>query len=494
MLQVVFLLGIASAGDPPVHPPPGYSTDAIIESLRSIEFSPGDFQELWWKYYDSRQEIRASESHKWAAEVDSILSAAVTTGSVASVRALLRLEYPDDLSRRPIFSPSRGLYKVVRSTDMEEADGARMARVLVENGAVPTMFADSKSSKYSRMTCIEIAVRNRRPLVVQALLQDPSPLNFAVLEEMSEKDHDARRGIEIYRSRIIRETIEAKRRAKLHGIISVRGGKGGRTNEESIAVEKIIAMLQEAHVFVFAERYLQSLAMLVVYLVFVFLLVHFLYDLRVKRVPVNSKLMIPISEGSGNSATLDAIAKGCACFASGLPTSNVFETLAGGLACIGSIVHCEIYTKRTDLSTAIVLTVLLQSMITLSCYYAYAPRVNDQQYAETEPLLYRIMFYPKGKDVSAAVMNGAMYVIASSLTFLVMFSVLTPLQAMYFCPGDAVSDTYGFEGSLTRVLTTVWDLLIFFVLTLRTYRAMETVVVFDLVGRLLKPNEETPDD
>ncbi len=489
----LFLLGIAFAGGSKIEHRVQYTPTMVIEAMRASNFDDVGFRQLWWKYFDSRKEMRKSHSEEWDKEVDYILQAAVREGSVASVRVILGFEYPSDPTHRNIFDPSRGLYKVVRAWDMDETKAAHTARVLIEFGAVPTMVGLTDNEEYSNLTCIEIAIRSRKPLVVQALLQDPSPLDFDVLEELGERDMATKRGIEVYRTRVIREIIAAKRSEKLNGIIYVRGPESNAHNSKE--VRKIIAMFQDARVFIFAERYIQSLACWVVYLMFVFLLADFLYQLRVKRVPVNSKLMIPIPS-TEKGVSFEMLVSGSACLASGIPTSNLFETLSLGLASIGAIFWCEHYCYRTDLSTTLVLTIIVQSLLTLASYYAYAPRSNphDDALFDEEPPLYRVMFYPHGKDMSAAVLNCAMYIIACSSTFMLLFSVLNPVQAMYFCPGESISDTYGFEGSLTRIVATLWDILIFFILSLRIYRTVETVVVFDLIGHLLKPRTEYPEE
>jgi AcrR family transcriptional regulator len=101
------------------------------------------------------------------------------------------------------------------------------------------------------------------------------------------------------------------------------------------------------------------------------------------------------------------------------------------------------------------------------------------EFAVSCPHLYRVMFYPKSRDFGLALTNTSIYLLGCSVTFLLMFTALDPLNKMYTYSRDlSISDTYGLSRSLTRAVAVMWDIIIFFVITLRIYRIVDTANVY----------------
>ena len=175
---------------------------------------------------------------------------------------------------------------------------------------------------------------------------------------------------------------------------------------------------------------------------------------------------------------------------SSVPTSNLFECIGLGLASFGCVVWSQIFTGRSDVALVLTISIVSQSLITLAAYYYFAPtndnEDSDKYEDEIDPSshLYRVMFYPKSRDVSMALTNCAMFLLASTVSFMILYSALDPVHRMYTdCPGASISETYGHNQTLTRVLAMCWDVNIFYCICLRIYRVIDTVSVYGMLAK-----------
>jgi hypothetical protein len=429
------------------------TSDTIERYMSSETFTKSDFVELWKKFEEANQ-----SAPDWRNQKNAILKHTITFGSPDRFRALVQIE-ENSSNRSLAFDPTAALYSVITDASVADEPKAKMIRVCLELGALPTL-------SHEDTTAAEILLQQNKASLLTVLLNDPSPIHYAVLEEMTKRDAKIQRGIEVYRTRLIREM----------------------NGKKDVSVDVRTAILN-SHYYDFADHYLQSEMYLVGFLVVVVMLIQFLYQLRIKRIPINSKLMIPRNVGEPN-IWWPALQYALSTVTTSLPTSNLFECIGLAIATFGGIVWSEVYTGRRDVAITISVAVVAQSLWTVTAYYLYAPTNDtddsDKYEEEIDPSshLYRVMFYPKSKDVSLALTNTAIYLLACSVSVMILFVALDPLNKMYTSSHDlSISDTYGLNRSLTRAVAIAWDSIIFFVISLRVYRAIDTVNVFFALRR-----------
>lgn len=224
-----------------------------------------------------------------------------------------------------------------------------------------------------------------------------------------------------------------------------------------------------------------------------------MYHVRVKRVPEPDVLLMP-----RETSWWAFLYYTTSTLFTGVPRGTPFEFLGYGLATGGSIFWSQLWTGRKDLALVLLLAVLLQTFFTILFYITYAPTVAEDVRLNGLPpegQLHRVMHYAKRKDMTRAINKTLQYLVACSLSFYLLMCVLDPMQKMYSCPSAAISDTYGFDYSLSRTVTMTWDVVIFFMLSLRLYRVIDTIIVLDLAHKCLQgvaeqgkeaptPNEE----
>jgi hypothetical protein len=332
----------------------------------------------------------------------------------------------------------------------------------------------TKNDKYKKLTPVEIALRSRRPVVVEALFEDPSPISYESLEELMKDHPDMRWKVDRFRTKLARESLTLARFAE-------------DRNDDSGA--KMLEIVTEGKIFVFAQEYLNNLSLMVVYLTAVLLLISLLYQLRIKQSPNPEVLMTPREEDT----LWTLLRMGVSTVTTSIPTSNWFEIFGYGFALGGGMVWSQVFTSRNDLGLCLALVTIIQSMLTLICYISYAPMASpgDDIYSRT---VHKIMFYPKKSDWNRAVVRTAYYAVACGFTFYVLFHALDPLKKMYFCPSKAISDTYGFDFTVTRTVALMWDVIIFFSFALRVFRTMDTVIAFDLFKRVTSDSDNISQD
>ena len=449
-------------------PRPAIDAAAIVNGFGSPEFDPDQFKRSWAEFYDTQAAIREADANAWSRTVDSVLVGAVLSNSSTVLQAVLEVKVPGS-NTVPMFNVNRALYKATKTRRLSDDNAAKMVRVALNFGASPFMTGIMKGP-YANLTAVEIAVIRRKPLLVEAFLSPPSPASFEALEEQIQLHPELQREIEIKRTRLARTYSPIKR----------------DTRKDDSPARTLKAML-DGGVFVFAQSYLASLLLLIAYLTFVVTLMSFLFQLRVKQVP-NAEVLLTPREDANWWGLLYTVTS---TITTTVPTSNPLEIVGFGLAWFGGVVWSQLWTKRSDLGLCLTLVALAQSMLTLVCYLSYAPSVRDQPGLGSGKSVDKIMMYPKQADWSRAIINSAYYVASCGLTYFILFGALDPVRRMYSCPTPSVSDTYGFEFTLTRTVATMWDILIFFSFALRVYRAIMTVVAFDLFARLTAKNPVT---
>jgi hypothetical protein len=450
----------------------------LLDFMESSQFDPNEFTSMWGKFYARQYKKVAVHGPKWEKKLDMILKGAVATSLPIVLRTVLEIEYPGIVSK-PVFNPNRALFYVSTSTDVEEEQMSKMARLLMEYGATPMLIGVSKDPEYAEMTVVEIAIRHQRPMILEAFLEEPSPISFDTLEAMSINSKDARRGVEVFRTRVVRATLDMVRESNQQRTLVQRGAKA----EESPA-QKVLRVLVNTNVLIFSERYLRIATWILMYLVFVFLLIFFLFQLRVKRIPNPEILMTPWDDAwwSVLLYSMNTILTSC-------PQATIFEQIGYGLATVGSILWSQLWTGRRDIALSLLVLIVLQTFFTMSCYTAFAPKISefnslgDSIWQDGGPL-HKIMYYGRSKDRDRAVNRSLMYLLSCSASFFILLHFLDPRHKMYLCPTLSVSDTYGFDYSLSRTVAVMWDIVIFFSFTLRIFRMIDTVIVFDLPGKL----------
>jgi hypothetical protein len=364
--------------------------------------------------------------------------------------------------------PNDSLILAVSAPALDEVSAAKQVRAAIEKGASPT-----KTSDKTKATPLEIALIQRRPMVLQALFEAPSPISAKALEEFVEANPGHRRQVEKFRTKVARNVFAISKHAE---------------NRSDDSGSKMLEVISEAKILSFAEDYLNSLSMMIVYTMIVLVLVLLLYQLRIKQVPHPEVLLTPREED-----TLWVLVRMVlSTLTTSIPTSNWFEVLGYGLALVGGVVWSEIFTNRSDLSLCLVLISIIQSLLTLSCYLNYAPLIDplELSYSRT---VHKLMYYPKKSDWNRAVIRCSYYIVACTLTFYLFFFALDPVRQMFDCPTKSISDTYGFEFSLTRTVAVMWDMLVFFSFALRSFRVMDTFIAFDLVKRMLISDRKQED-
>lgn len=465
----------------------------VLEYMNSKSFEPHDFQLMWDHWFSRQVRDNTNQGEKWLKKLDKVLYSAVTSNSPLVFRTVLELEYPG-MRRTRIFNPNRALFMVVKSSSVNEEAAAKMARLLMEYGGNPLLLGTTRDPELAKLTIIEITIRRKKPLVLNAFLAPPSPISFDVLEEMTKINDDTRRRVDLFRTRVVRELHTILREEKLQRGVKYRGGR-----DEAGAAERMMDVLVDDRILIFAERYLTMYSWFISYFLFVFLTMFFMYHVRVKRVPEPDVLLMP-RETSWWAFLYYTTSTLC----TGVPRGTPFEFVGYGLATGGSILWCQLWTFRIDLALVLLLAVLVQTSFTLLFYITYAPTVAEDVRLNGLPpegQLHRVMHYAKRKDMTRAINKTLQCLVACSLSFYLLLCVLDPVQKMYSCPSAAISDTYGFAYSLSRTVTMTWDVVVFFMLSLRLYRVIDTVIVLDLARKCFQgvagqgqeavtPNEE----
>jgi hypothetical protein len=331
---------------------------------------------------------------------------------------------------------------------LDEVELARKVRQSIEKGANPLTHLPPNMDK----TLIEVAIIENKPLIVEALFEPPSPISCEALEERIEFDRvDARRIVDIFRTRIARLSLRSSQ-----NIIDVTSGESVR-------------------IFKFADEYIGELSLMILYLMMVFLLVLFLYNLRIKQFPYPDNLMSP---KDSSDTWLGYLRMSISTLATSVPVTNIFETIGYGLGLVGGIIWSYMYTNRKDVGLLLILISVCQSIFTLTCYLRFAPSESSTYAASIQK---QVMMYPKKTDWNRATIQSCCYLLSCSASYFILMIGLNPVHRMYDCPSRAVSDTYGFDYSLTRCVSTMWDIMIFFTVSLRIFRILDTIIVFELL-------------
>ena len=352
--------------------------------------------------------------------------------------------------------PNLDLVRVAESPPgSDERESAKLVRSSVERGGSPLFHVPN-----SKRTILEVFIAQKRSLIVEALFEPPSPIGYDALEERIEFNptRESRR-VDKLRTKIARQAI-----ASLDN--------------------RVWEVLSDNRIFVFAQDYIGELSLLMLYLTVVVLLVHFLYQLRIKQLPNPDVLLSPREETSW--WTLLSIS--LSTLFSSLPTSSVFEIIGYGLSLVGGIVWSQLWTNRTDVALLLTIAAVAQTIFTLVCYICYAPMASagEESFLLIQPpRLQRVMMYPKKSDWNRATVRSCVYLLACFSSFFVLINGLDPVRRMYDCPTPTVGDTYGFDYSVTRSVAVIWDIQIYFVLALRFFRFLDTVSAFELINRLL---------
>ena len=463
---------------------------SFVKFLQSNEFDPKEVDEKWDKYYEDNYSINLADPHTWERSMDYILNLALLTNSTSVLRSMLDLTYPM-VGRVPIFNPDRALFLVAYHTKIDEEAAGRMARILMEYGANPMKLAHTKNPLLNGLTVVEIAIRHESPTVLQAFLSSPSPLYYETLEAMADSSKNMRRGIEIYRTTVVREALDVYER------VSMSRSVNSRTDMHDLGrLESIVQVLKNEKFFVFASLYLNQLIYFLYFIIFISLFVQFLFNLRVKRVPIDSELTLPRKTfNDNNGLVVWQFGKHfISTLVSTVPTASFSKCSVYGIVTMGSVVWSTFFTGRSDISAVLVLFIILQSLFTLMCYYTYAPIsvLNDDTVEDFR--VARVMFYPKWKDWSRAVGKSTLFLTSCCVSTVVLFKILDPITRMYWCPAISISDTYGFAWTWMRIFAICWDILIFFTLTFRIQTCVETILVYNLFDKLTSEDKSAADE
>lgn len=450
-------------------------TQDLSKLLMSSVFNPEEFNRMWSEYYARQKSENRINTDAWVPKLDRILASAVMSNNSLALETVLDLSITGVDS---VFDPNRALFMVSMAKNVDDEAAAKMARLLMEYGASPMMTGLTADPEMAQMTPVEIVIRQRKPKVLEAFLQDPSPVSYESLEQLSEYGPRIRRGIEIFRTLVVRQISRIRQEDELHG----------REEADSKKADSMRATLFDQNFYLFAQRYLEMLSIFLVYLVVIALMIVFLYHTRIKQVPHPETLMRPRDEGSLLSYLhiLFSISLTSA------PGGTMMEMFAHGTALAGSLIWSHIWTDREDIVLSLVLATVLQSLVTGVCYMSFAPTGSrDIELAELqERPVFKLMFYPRSADLHRAVSVAGNYLVSCAMTMLLLYGILRPVKRMYFCPTTSVSDTYGFPYSLTRAVAFTWDVIIFFVMSFRVYRLIDTLVVYKLVQRIWHSSEE----
>ena len=418
----------------------------VIAFLKSPEFKREDFEDLFRRYYQTNRNDKT---------IYSFVQTSISLGDILKFRSVVEFRV-NQFNDHLLFDPTGVLYMVISVNSPEDRIRAQMIRATLDLGANPLWVSNNR-------TAAEILIGNNKPLLLRALLESPSPVsgdafNVGALSRTSDP--------ELYRTKLIRQAM--------------------RVDKDS---NQLGDVLKDTHYYTFVDRYLTKEVILLGFTLIVFSIIFFLYQLRIKRVPINSKLMIPRLVGNRNP-WWSFLTYSVATLLSSVPTSNLFECIGLGLASFGCVVWSQIFTGRSDVALVLTISIVSQSLITLAAYYYFAPtndnEDSDKYEDEIDPSshLYRVMFYPKSRDVSMALTNCAMFLLASTVSFMILYSALDPVHRMYTdCPGASISETYGHNQTLTRVLAMCWDVNIFYCICLRIYRVIDTVSVYGMLAK-----------
>ena len=428
--------------------------DSLVRYIKSADYNRDDFPLIFWKFYNSDSHSKGQNSGTFEQTLYSLVEPTLASKDAERFRSLVQIRTNSDTNQL-IYDPTKVLYNLVDKDGYDDVFVAKLIRITLGLGANPL-------HKEHNQTAGEILISRNKPILLGALLENPSPVSGDVFNQGSHSGTDP----EIYRTNLIRQALLVD--------------KGSNALSD---------VLKNAHYYTFVDRYLTKEVILIGFTMVVFTMIFFLYQLRIKRVPINSKLMIPRMVANRNPWWL-FLTYSLSTLLSSVPTSNLFESIGLGLGSFGGVIWSYMFTGRTDVALVIILSIVVQTTVTLAAYYFFAP-TNDSEDSdkfeeEIDPSshLYRVMFYPKSRDISQALTNCAIYLLANTVSFMVLFSALDPVHQMYTdCPGVSISDTYGQQQSLTRSVAITWDVVIFYCISLRVYRVLDTVNVYGLLAR-----------
>ena len=432
----------------------------MVRRFSLPDFDPDRFKRSWSHFYEDQAGIREDDPVRWRSEIDAVVVGAILSNSSTALRAVLEIRVPGT-DNIPMFSANRALVKAAKSHRVSDDAAAKLVRVALEFGASPFQKGIVKGKRFADLTAVEIAIMRRKRLTVEALLSAPSPASSESLAELVQLHPELQRGVEVFRTRLARSYSPVK--------VSTRREESG---------PKTFKAMLDGGVYTFAESYLSALLMLLAYLTFVVTLMSLMFQLRVKQVPNPEILLTARQDPTWWGLLYVTIST----IATTVPVSNPLEIAGLGLAWLGGVLWSQLRTNRIDLALLLILAGLGQTFLTVTCYLSFAPLASLDSASGKH--VDKLMTYPKEADWNRVIANSAYLVGACSVAYFVLFVGLQPVTRMYACHTASVSDTYGFEFSLTRTVATIWDVLIFFSLALRVYRTFTTVAAFDLIGRI----------
>jgi hypothetical protein len=422
----------------------------VVALLGSTEFKRDEFEDLLQRLYVSNRQVIQNDNSLY-----SLVDTSIRSADILKFRSVIEFRTGHPVGQL-LFDPTRVLYMVISANSPDDRTLAKMIRATLDVGANPLWISNNR-------TAAEIVIDGNRPILLHALLEAPSPVSG---DAFNSGIYARTTDPEVYRTKVIRQAIVKDKDTHQLGVV-----------------------LKAAHYYTFVDRYLTKEVILLGFTLAVFSIIFFLYQLRIKRVPINSKLMIPRLVGNRNPWWL-FLTYSVATLLSSVPTSNLFECIGLGLASFGCVVWSQLFTGRTDVALVLTISIVSQSILTIAAYYYFAPtndsEESDKYEDEIDPSshLYRVMFYPKSRDVSLALTNCAMFLLASTVSFMILYSALDPVHRMYTdCPGASISETYGLNQTLTRVVAMSWDVNIFYCICLRIYRVIDTVNVYGMLAK-----------
>ena len=477
-------LGFAAVPETGIESPPVKTKD-LTHFLLSSTFDPVEFNRLWSEYHKRQESKPSSQVQELQRKRDLILEAAVASNNPLALETVLGLSIA---GVGPVFDPNRAFFLVASTHEVGDDAVSKIARVLIEYGGSPMKTGVTEDAEFVDMTPVEIAILKRKPKVLQAFLADPSPVSYESLEQLSNYGPQIRRGVELFRTAIVRMMHPLREESRLHKV-----NLGQSAGDESL--DKMHQVLVEENFFVFASRYIDMLLMFLVYLVVIALVIIFIYHLRIKQVPHPETLMKPREEASFSSF----IYVSASIVFTASPGSTLLEMLAYGIGLGGSVAWSLIWTRREDVALALFLAVFVQTVITETFYLSFAPKLSSEtELADLQARpVHKLMFYPRGSDWNRAVLVTGNYLVSCALSMLILYSTLKPIERMYSCPTISISDTYGFPYSLTRTVAFTWDIIIFFMMSIRVYRVIDTFAVFNMskiVGEYFNPPPSNEDE
>lgn len=447
----------------------------LTSFLLSPSFDPQKFNQMWLEYHGKHVKLKFSQPHEWKHKLDRIMEAAVASNNPLCLETVLGLSINELDS---VFDPNTALFRVLTSRNLDEMSGSQMARILVEFGASPLMTGLTNDPEMARLTSVELSILLRKPKVLEAFLGDPSPISYKSLEQLANDSPRVKRGIEVFRTAIVRTMRLITLEERLNTLQA--NENIGETNVESM--KKI---LEDENFYIFSRRYLNMLMIFLAYFVLIALIIGFLYHCRVKEVPHPETLMRPRDDG-GSFASYFYIS--ISIFVTGAPGSTFLEIIAYAIGSIGSVIWSLVWTARDDLALSLLIATAIQSLFTEICYLSYAPKMSSTELELVglqEKPTNKLMYYSRGSDRGRALAIAGVHLAACAVTTIILYAILIPAKRMYFCPTISISDTYGFPYTLTRAVAFSWDIIIFFMMSIRVYRVFDTFIVFGIFKRMM---------